>query len=97
MKKILFVTIFSLLLFGCNKGFKPEEIQSIENEIKQSYIKKGWHEVEVTLVKNSDYQLTGFVKGISGQLSYYFQVIPLSASCNVTKDMDSNKYFWTCK
>jgi hypothetical protein len=97
MKKILISTILLSLLFGCSKGFKQEEIKSIENEIKQSYIKKGWHEVEVTLVKNSDYQLTGFVKGISGQLSYYLQVIPLTASCNVTKDMDSNKYFWTCK
>ena len=95
------------MLSGCSKGFKPEEIKSIENEIKNNYERREWENVNVTLIQVSDYKLTGNVAGTTtsqnpsvlirqmflGSITQY----EVSAKCEASKDMNSNKYIWSCK
>jgi hypothetical protein len=109
LKKILLLLLLSSILISCSKGFKPEEVKTIENDIKQKYESSGWQNVDVSLVKDSDFHLTGFVKGTSTNLSTfdtslyegtYGRSAPRyskTANCTATKDMDTSKYVWSCK
>jgi hypothetical protein len=87
MKKLFFVLLTTVALISCSKSFTPKQIAQIENDIKLEYEKMPlWGDASVTLIKESDNRLTGFVKSEHGY----------THKCTVTLDKDGGKWFWEC-
>jgi hypothetical protein len=98
------------LLIGCSSGFSDTEISDIQAEIKLTYEKKGWNNVEVALVRETDSKLTGFVNGTIKTTRYETRgfgmfsnqvAVPseskITNECTANKDIKNKKYFWQCK
>ncbi len=99
-----------LLLTGCSRGFSDAEILEIERDIKVTYEKDGWYDINVTLVRESDTQLTGFINGKKEETEWvtkydYFRrpyrtgspkEVKLNLKCIAKKDIKSEKSFWEC-
>ena len=58
MKKITLL-IFIFLISACTKPVTEDEIASIKQEIEKHYIQKGFEEIKVSLIRESDFKLTG--------------------------------------
>ena len=103
-----------MLLSACsNNGFTDSEISDMEAEIKLSYEQKGWHSIEIALVRETDTKLKGFVNGTIKSTKYETQrfgaygmfsrqvAVPsetkVSVECTANKDVKNKKSFWQCK
>lgn len=99
-----------LLLTGCSKGFSDAEIIEIERAIKVTYEKKGWYDIQVTLLRESETKLIGFIKGKKEDIDWVTKYdnsgnpyrtgspkeFNLSLECIAKKDIKSEKSFWEC-
>ena len=85
-----------LLLAACTSTpkFKEEDIAKTETDIRTNYEQRGFIVEQVSLIKESDRQLSGYVKFRKAGL---FSKVQLSRNCVATMDADSGKYIWECK
>jgi hypothetical protein len=75
--------------------FSQGDIDKVEMAIRADFAKRGFTVEQVSLIKESDRQLSGFVKfrKSSGLLSN----IQLSKNCVAIMDADSGNYIWNCE
>jgi photosystem II stability/assembly factor-like uncharacterized protein len=104
--KSLFLCIGVLLVcVGCNntqaaapqpapKVFSEADVTKAQEEITHDYQNKGFEVVQVSLIKDSDRHLSGFVKfrRASGIIRPQ-----LTKSCAATMDQDSGRYIYECR
>lgn len=84
------VLLVTLALAGCNPGFTDADIEAAKKSIKEEFEKKpGITVSDVTLLKESQRKLTGFVK-----LRVMSQDI--MKSCSATMDDTGKNYIWRC-
>ncbi len=83
-----------VLLVACSSGFRDAEIQSVKKDIRTKFESEGFTVTEVSLVRESNYKLTGFVRVEKKVL-----VVPLklTKNCTVTMDNTSRQTLWECK
>ena len=83
--------LFLVLAFvACtsSSGFREDDIAKAESSIRTDYEQRGFTVEQVSLIKASDRQLSGFVKmRKAGLLSH----IQLTKNCVATMDADSSK------
>lgn len=94
---LLNVAIFALVAtIACTSGptFREADVTSAESNIRTEFEQKGFIVEQVSMVKDSDRQLSGFVKMRKPGL---FSKIELTKNCTATMDMDSGKSIWECK
>ena len=88
-----------VLLFAfatsCSSRFSGDDIVNTEAAIKTDFEKRGFTVEQVSLIKESDRRLSGFIKmrKSAGLLSK----IQLTRNCVATMDADSSKYIRECK
>ena len=92
--------LFALFVFGMvvliavvawwPKSFSDEDLRKIQASIKTEFEKRpGIVVEEVSLLKTSARQLTGFARIKSGS-------IEISKKCNAEMDTDGRNYMWRC-
>ncbi len=83
-----------LLLASCTSRFSENDIVNTESAIRTDFEHRGFTVEQVTLIKESDRRLSGFVrfKKSAGLL----RQVQLK-NCIATADADSSKYIWECK
>jgi virulence-associated protein VapD len=89
--------IFILVSVACTSTsprFKEEDISKTETDIRTNFEQHGFIVEQVSLIKESDRRLSGYVKMRKAGL---FSKIPLTKNCIATMDADSSKYIWECK
>jgi hypothetical protein len=74
--------------------FREGDIAKTEADIRTGFEQRGFIVEQVSLIKASDRQLSGFVKMRKAGL---LSKIPLTKNCVATMDADSSKYIWECK
>ena len=105
--KALFLCVGVLLAcVGCNnnsqaaapqptpKVFSEADVTKAQEEITHDYQNKGFEVEQVSLIKDSDRHLSGFVKirRASGIIRPQ-----LTKTCAATMDQDSGKYIYECR
>jgi hypothetical protein len=103
--KSLFLCVGVLLAcVGCNtqaaapqpapKVFSEADVTKAQEEITHDYQNKGFEVEQVSLIKDSDRHLSGFVKfrRASGIIRPQ-----LTKTCSATMDQDSGKYIYGCQ
>jgi len=92
---LLFLFIFASVACTSSPKFSQGDIDKTEMAIRADFAKRGFTVEEVSLIKESDRQLSGFVKfrKSSGLLSN----IQLSKNCIASMDADSGKQIWNCE
>jgi hypothetical protein len=92
-----------LLLAACSHGFTDDDIQRLQQDIKEHYEKEqgkelgiGFKVVDVALIRTNDYELTGYAKV---EPKAKGQVVPLELQLNCTARMDqqNRSVIWQCK
>ena len=88
--------VFLLASVACTSGskFREDDIAKTEADIRTGFEQRGFIVEQVSLIKASDRQLSGFVKMRKAGL---LSKIPLTKNCVATMDADSSKYIWECK
>lgn len=98
------VLCFGVLLASCAcssnppqpapKVFSEADISKAQEEITHEYQNKGFEVEQVSLIKDSDRHLSGFVKfrRASGIIRPQ-----LTKTCSATMDQDSGKYIYGCQ
>jgi hypothetical protein len=78
-----------------NQRARAADITNVESSIRTDFEKRGFTVEQVSLIKESDRRLSGFVKfrKSAGLLSN----VQLTKNCVATGDADSSKYIWECK
>jgi hypothetical protein len=81
--------------YFANQSVHALDITKIESEIRTKYESQGFTVEQVSLVRESERRLSGFVRfrKSAGLLSK----VQLSKDCIVNMDADSAKYIWECK
>ena len=107
--KSLFLCVGVLLAcVGCNsnntqaaappqpapKVFSEADVTKAQDEITHDYQNKGFEVEQVSLIKDSDRHLSGFVKFRKASGFIRPQLVK---KCAATMDQDSGKYIWECK
>ena len=79
---------------GLDHQFTDADVAKTEADIKNQYENKGFTVEQVSMVKESNRRLSGFVKvkKSTGLLKTQF-----TKNCIATMDADSAKYIWECK
>jgi len=93
---LILLFLFILASVACTSPkFSQSDIDKTEMAIRADFAKRGFTVEEVSLIKESDRQLSGFVKfrKSSGLLSN----IQLSKNCIASMDADSGKQIWNCE
>ncbi len=92
----LFAGLIFLLPFlaSCTSRFSENDIVNTESAIRTDFEHRGFTVEQVSLIKESDRRLSGFVrfKKSAGLL----RQVQLK-NCIATMDADSSKYIWECK
>jgi len=89
------VLIFVLCMASCSSKFSEADVTGIEANIKAEFEQKGFVVEQVSMVKDADRHMTGFVKLkkpglLTGRLEIH-------KDCTATMDADSGKSIWECK
>jgi PBP1b-binding outer membrane lipoprotein LpoB len=95
MKKFLpLAAVLSVFLASCSSGFRDAEIQNVKKDIQSKFESEGFTVTEVSLIRESDFKLTGFVR-----VEKKILVVPLklTKNCTVTMDNTSRQTLWECK
>ena len=101
MLLILVASIFGFMFFsqrqqelGPNHQFTQADVVKTEADITNDYVSKGFTVEQVSMVKESNRRLSGFVRirRSTGLLKPQF-----TKNCVATMDADSAKYIWECK
>jgi hypothetical protein len=95
---LLYFGIFLLLaVVACTSSpkFREADVTNTELDIRAQFEQKGFIVDQVSLVKDSNRQLAGFVKMRKSGL--LLGKVELTKNCTATMDMDSGKAIWECK
>ena len=106
MKSLCAITVLLLACVGCNsntqaaapqtapKVFSEADVTKAQDEITHDYQNKGFEVEQVSLIKDSDRHLSGFVKFRKASGIIRPQ---LTKTCSATMDQDSGKYIYGCQ
>ncbi len=75
--------------------FKEDDIAKTETDIRTNFEQHGFIVEQVSLIKESDRRLSGFVK--FRKSSGLFSKAQLMKNCTATMGVDSAQYIWECK
>lgn len=78
-----------------SRHFHEEDIARTETDIRTNFEQHGYTVEQVSLIKDSDRRLSGFVK--FRKSSGLFTKVQLSKNCVATMDVDSGRWIWECK
>jgi hypothetical protein len=92
---LITVLLSSLIACTSNSQFREEDIARTETEIRTNFEQRGFTVEQVSLIKESDRRLSGYVK--FKKTSGLFKKVELSKNCVATMDADSRNYIWECK
>jgi hypothetical protein len=107
MKSLFLCMGVLLACVGCNsysspqaqpqpapKVFSEADVTKAQEQITKDYQEKGFDVEQVSLIKDSDRHLSGFVKvrKVSGLIR-----LQLTKNCGATMDEDSGKYILQCR
>lgn len=106
MKSLLLCVGGLLLCVGCNnsqtaaapqpapKVFSEADVTKAQEEITHDYQNRGFEVEQVSLIKDSDRHLSGFIKfrKASGIIRPQW-----TKTCAATMDQDSGKYIYGCR
>lgn len=109
MKSLKAIIILLLVCVGCNSNpqavpqpgpqpplrvFSQADVTKAQEEIAHDYQNRGFEVEQVSLIKDSDRHLSGFVKfrRASGIIRPQF-----TKACSATMDQDSGKYIYGCQ
>jgi virulence-associated protein VapD len=88
--------VFLLASIACtSRQFHEDDIARTETDIRTNFEQHGFTVEQVSLVKESDRRLSGFVK--FRKSSGLFSKAQLNKNCVATMDIDSGKWIWECK
>ena len=93
------LVILLLFLAGgaylASRSARGDETANITTAISNDFAKRGFTVDQISMVRESDTRLSGFVKvrKSSGLLSK----VELTKNCVATKDADSSRFIWECK
>lgn len=92
---VLLVLAFIAYAYWRNSMFNQADITKAETDIRTDFEQRGFTVEQVSLIKESDRRLSGFVRfrKSSGLLSR----VELKKDCVATMDADSRNYIWECK
>jgi hypothetical protein len=76
------------------KVFSEAEVARAQEEITHDYQNKGFEVEQVSLIKDSDRHLSGFVKFRKASGIIRPQLV---RKCSATMDQDSGKYIYGCQ
>jgi hypothetical protein len=92
---ILIVTFaLSIVIIGCSRKYSEADVNQTEAEIRTQFEQKGLVVEQVSMVKDSDRHMTGFVK--FHKSSGLFSKVDVSRNCTAAMDADSGKSLWQC-
>ncbi len=96
MKKLglLLAAVTVLATTACSAKYTQADVARTEAEIKADFEQKGFVVEQVSMVKDSDRHMTGFVKG--HKADGLFSKLELTRNCSATMDADSGKSIWEC-
>jgi hypothetical protein len=109
MKSLFLCVGILLACVGCNsnqaaaptpapqpapKVFSEAEVSRAQEEITHDYQNKGFEVEQVSLIKDSDRHLSGFVKFRKASGIIRPQLV---RKCSATMDQDSGKYIYGCQ
>jgi len=95
---LLYAGIFLFLgLVACTSSpkFNQDDIAKTEADIRTDFEQRGFTVEQVSLIKESDRRLSGFVK--FRKSSGLFSKAQLMKNCTATMDVDSAQHIWECK
>ena len=99
MKSLLLCAglVFLLASLACTSSskFKEDDLAKTESEIKSDFEQRGFTVEQVSMIKESDRRLSGFVK--FRKSSGLFSKVELKKDCTATMDVDSGKSIWECR
>jgi hypothetical protein len=75
---------------SCSSEFSEGDIDAAKSAIRTEFEKEGYTVEEVSLIKESDRRLSGFVRLKKSDLR-------VTEDCTATMSADSPKYIWECK
>jgi hypothetical protein len=93
MKSLLCGFILGSLL-GCSSGFSDQEISQVRTSIKDHFEQKGFTVTEISLVKESNETLSGFVR-LSKTVPQVGDM-DFSKVCTARMDQHSSRFTWDC-
>jgi hypothetical protein len=106
MKSLFLCVAVLLACVGCNsntqaatpqpapKVFSEADVAKAQDEITHDYQNKGFEVEQVSLIKDSDRHLSGFVKFRKASGIIRPQLV---RKCSATMDQDSGKYIYGCQ
>jgi photosystem II stability/assembly factor-like uncharacterized protein len=105
MKSLLLCVGVLLACVGCNntqaaapqsapKVFSEADVTKAQEEITHDYQNKGFEVEQISLIKDSDRHLSGFVKFRKASGFIRPQLVK---KCAATMDQDSGKYIYGCQ
>jgi hypothetical protein len=106
MKSLFLCVAVLLACVGCNsntqaatpqpapKVFSEADVAKAQDEITHDYQNKGFEVEQVSLIKDADRHLSGFVKFRKASGIIRPQLV---RKCSATMDQDSGKYIYGCQ
>lgn len=106
MKSLCAITALLLACVGCNSNtqtaapqsgprvFNEADVTKAQDEITHDYQNKGFEVEQVSLIKDADRHLSGFVKIRKASGIIRPQLVK---KCAATMDQDSGKYIYGCQ
>jgi hypothetical protein len=92
---VLYVLAVLAYAYWHSTMFNQGDIAKAETDIKTNFEQRGFTVEQVSLIKESDRRLSGYVK--FRKSSGLFSRVELRKDCVATMDADSRKYIWECK
>jgi|ERR1700678_254567 hypothetical protein len=92
---VLYVLAVIAYAYWRNSMFNQGDIAKAETDIRTNFEQRGFTVEQVSLIKESDRRLSGFVK--FRKSSGLFSKVELKKDCVATMDADSRNYIWECK
>jgi hypothetical protein len=93
MKALLFLILLGAggyYLYYLSTGFNEDNIEHVKRSIRTEYEKKAGRVVEeVSMLKKSSHELTGFVRFKDGGIS-------ANLDCSATMEQTGSRYIWRC-
>lgn len=80
---------------SCSSGFSEDDIGAAKSAIRTEFEKQGFTVEEVSLIKESDRRLSGFVRLKKSASS--LGEVQVTRDCTATMSADSPTYIWECK
>jgi PBP1b-binding outer membrane lipoprotein LpoB len=84
----------TLILTACSNGFSNADVEAVKKDIKTKFESEGFAVTEVSLIRETDYRLTGYTKV---EKKVLLVPLRLTKNCTVTMDQQSRQYLWECK